>query len=173
MVQRKRNEVKHMKQIGTLYFFTGKMGAGKSTKAKQYESNFNAVLLSEDEWLSKLYPNQINTFDDYLNYAQQIKPLLKMHIQRILTTNTNVVMDFPGNTKEQRNWLLNIANEINADHQLIYLNISDEHCLQQISKRRLEFPERATFDTPETFEYVSSFFEEPHVSEGLNILEIN
>ncbi|OEL03790.1 cell division protein ZipA [Staphylococcus succinus] len=161
-----------MSTIGTLYFFSGKMGAGKSTKAKEIEHTENAVLLSEDEWLEKLYPNQINNFDDYLNYSKLIKPLLKEHIQRILKVGSNVVLDFPGNTTTQRKWLLSIASEINANHQLIFLNINDDQCLKRIDKRRNEEPAREQFDTEETFEYVSSFFEPPKFSEGLNIIEI-
>jgi len=161
-----------MSTIGTLYFFSGKMGAGKSTKAKEIEQTENAVLLSEDEWLEKLYPKQIYNFDDYLNYSKLIKPLLKEHIQRILKVGSNVVLDFPGNTTIQRKWLLSIASEINANHKLIFLNINDDQCLKRINKRRNEEPAREQFDTKETFEYVSSFFEPPKFSEGLNIIEI-
>lgn len=148
------------------------MGAGKSTRSKEIEQTENAVLFSEDEWLEKLYPNQINDFDDYLSYAKLIKPLLKEHIQRILKVGSNVVLDFPGNTKTQRKWLLSVASEINANHQLIFLNISDDKCLKQINIRCNEEPAREQFDTKETFEYVSSFFEPPESSEGLNIIEI-
>jgi len=45
-----------MIEVGKLIFFCGKMGAGKSTKSKEFASESNAVLLSEDEWLSILYP---------------------------------------------------------------------------------------------------------------------
>ncbi len=38
------------------------MGAGKSTKSKQLAIEKHVVLLSEDEWLSSLYPNQITSF---------------------------------------------------------------------------------------------------------------
>ena len=148
------------------------MGAGKSTTAKKLEINKNAILLSEDDWLSQLYPNEITTFDDYLKYSKLIKPLLKEHIQRILKVGSNVVLDFPGNTKAQRSWLLSIATEIKANHELIFLNIDDEKCLERIKKRSIEEPSRKNFDTKETFEYVSSFFEEPLLSEGLNINEI-
>ena len=35
---------------GTLIFFCGKMGAGKTRKSKQTAHDQNAVLISEDEW---------------------------------------------------------------------------------------------------------------------------
>ena len=155
--------------MGTLILFCGKMGAGKSTRSKVIAFEQNAVLLSEDEWLSSLYPEQISSFDDYLKYSAQLRPLIKSHVQNILSTGTNVVMDFPANTKKQRKWFLNLASEIGANHQLIYLNVSDDLCLKQIEKRRKEQPERAAFDTEAVFTHVTKFFEEPSQSEGLNI----
>lgn len=161
-----------MKQFGTLYFFCGKMGAGKSTKSKQLAIEEQAVLLSEDEWLSTLYPNQISTFEDYLKFSAQFKPMVKKLVQNLLSVGTNVVMDFPGNTQKQRKWFLDIVLEINANHQLIFLNLNNEQCLRQIAQRRNEQPERAAFDTEETFMYVTKFFEAPKASEGLNIIEL-
>lgn len=161
-----------MNSVGTLYFLSGKMGAGKTTKSKELKKEKNAVLLSEDEWLESLYPNKIKTFEDYQFFSKQIQPLIKKHIQSILNVGSNVVMDFPGNTKNQRKWLLNIANEINAKHELIYLNVNNQKCLEQIKQRQKEEPERKDFDTEDTFNYVTSFFEEPKESEGIKILEI-
>lgn len=161
-----------MAYFGTLYFFTGKMGAGKSTISKKIARDKNAILLSEDEILEQFYPNQIRTFDDYLTYSNFIKPFIKSHVQNLLRVDTNVVMDFPGNTQKQRKWLSNIASEINVSHKLIYLNISDETCLQRLKQRNIENPERANFDTLEMFNYVSQYFEKPNESERLNIVEI-
>lgn len=162
-----------MKKLGTLYFFTGKMGAGKSTKSKQIAREKHAVLLTEDEWLASLYPNQITSFNDYLKFSAQLKPMMKKHVQNILSVGTNVVMDFPGNTQKQRKWFLDIASEINANHQLFFLNLNNDQCLRQIAQRRIEQPERATFDTEETFIHVSKYFEAPEASEGINILEFS
>lgn len=162
-----------MKQLGTLYFFCGKMGAGKSTKSKQLAMDKHAVLLSEDEWLSSLYPDQIESFEDYLKFSAQIKPLVKKHVQNILSVGTDVVMDFPANTQKLRKWFLDIVSEVNADHQLIFLNLTDEQCLRQIEKRRKEQPERAAFDTEAVFAHVTKFFEDPEACESLNVLEFS
>lgn len=162
-----------MKQMGTLYFFCGKMGAGKSTKSKQIAIDNNAVLLSEDEWLSFLYPNQIELFDDYLRFSAQIKPLVRKHVQNILSVGTDVVMDFPANTQKQRKWFLDLVSDINASHQLIFLNLNNEQCLRQIAQRRIEQPERVDFDTEAVFTHVTNFFETPEESEGINIIEFS
>ncbi|WP_245912468.1 AAA family ATPase [Brunnivagina elsteri] len=91
-----------MNSQGTLIFFCGKMGAGKSTLSRQISQELNAILLSEDDWLSNLYPEEIKNFDDYLKYANRLKPLLKNHLRNILNSGISVVMDFPANTKNQR-----------------------------------------------------------------------
>jgi shikimate kinase len=44
-----------MREKGMLIFFCGKMGAGKLTKSKLIAPEKNAVLLSQDDWLSALY----------------------------------------------------------------------------------------------------------------------
>ncbi|WP_274310045.1 AAA family ATPase [Solibacillus daqui] len=162
-----------MNQLGTLYFFCGKMGAGKSTKSKKLAIEKNAVLLSEDEWLSALYPNQFTSFEDYLKFSAQLKPLVKKHVQNILSVGTDVVMDFPANTQKLRKWFLEMASEVNANHQLIYLNLNNDQCLRQIEQRRNEQPERAAFDTEAVFNHVTKFFEAPEASEGINILEFS
>ena len=125
------------------------MGAGKTTKSKKLAHDLNAVLISEDEWLELLYPGQIKSFEDYLKFSRQLKPLLTLHVQSILRTGTNVVMDFPANTVSQRRWFKTLFSEIKAPHELIYMNISNETCLKQIAQRRIEQPERASFDTEE------------------------
>lgn len=161
-----------MSQLATLYFFCGKMGAGKSTYSKQLASDNQAVRISEDEWLSMLYPDQINTFDDYLNYSALLKPLVKKHVVKLLTIGTDVVMDFPANTQNQRKWFVEIAAKASADYQLIFLDVTNTQCLQHLAKRREKEPERRAFDTEAIFLRVTDFFEAPEPSENLNVLTI-
>jgi len=156
---------------GKLIFFCGKMGAGKSTKSKSIAEDLGAVLLSEDEWLAALYPNAIQSIEDYVKYSSLLKPQLKKLVQDILRSGSNVVMDFPGNTAAQRNWFKGIYAEINAPHELIYLNVPDQTCLDQIAKRRLQQPERSATDTEEMFVQITKYFEEPQVEEGFNMKE--
>lgn len=149
--------------------FSGKMGAGKSTKAKQVSEERNAVLISEDEWLSRLYPDLITSFDDYLHYSALLKPLIKSHVLDLLKTGTSVVMDFPANTVKQRKWFKELITEADAPNELIYLNVSNDVCLRQIEKRRMEQPERAIFDTESVFIEVTRYFQEPDKDEGFNL----
>lgn len=162
-----------MNQKGTVTFFCGKMGAGKTTKSKLLAREKNAVLISEDEWLSAHYPDQIHSFDDYLAHSARIKPFLKLHVQSILNTGTHVVMDFPANTINQRAWFKQLCQEVECNHELIYLDLSNEQCLLQIAQRRNEQPERAEFDNEAVFYHVTNFFEPPSDQEGLQIVHVS
>lgn len=153
----------------TLYFFCGKMGAGKSTRSRLVASENNAVLISEDEWLSQLFPDQIDTFEHYLHYSARLKPLVFDHVVNILQTGTDVVLDFAANTVKQRQWFSELADAAGAAGKLLYLKRSDAVCLEQIAKRRIEQPQRARFDNEAVFAEVSRFFQEPSDAEGITI----
>ncbi|MCG9756447.1 ATP-binding protein [Shewanella insulae] len=161
-----------MTHKGKLFFFCGKMGAGKSTKARILADEHRALLLSEDEWLAAHFPNQIESFDDYIHYSSLIKPFIRDHVAHLISIGTNVVMDFPANTRKQRQWFLTLCNELACEHRLIYLDLSDQQCLAQIDKRRQEQPERARFDNEAMFHHVTQYFEPPGDEEGLNILQV-
>lgn len=157
---------------GTLIFFCGKMGSGKSTKAEQVTAERNAVLISEDEWLAALYPTEISSFEDYLHYSKRIRPLVQAHVEKLLRTGTDVAMDFPANTKRQRAWFKQLFTNAEAAYVFYYLQASDELCLQQISQRQKDQPQRAAFDTEAVFNQVNKYFEAPHESEGLIIQDL-
>lgn len=158
-----------MTEKGTLIFFCGKMGAGKSTHARRLANELKAMLISEDDWLAALYPTEIHDFSDYLKYSPRLKRILKPHIHSILLSGTSVVMDFPANTRNQRTWFLEIVSEHDIPHRLVCLVSSDEACLKRLVNRRIEQPDRARFDTEEVFRHVTSFFQPPSGDEGFNI----
>jgi len=161
-----------MMEIGTLVFFCGKMGAGKSTKAEEIAKTNKAVLLSEDKWLASLYPNKIHSFDDYIVYSNLLKPQIKQLTQTILQAGANVVLDFPANTAKQRAWFKDIYLSINASHELIYVDVPNELCLKRIAQRSIEQPERASTDTKEMFEAVTQHFSAPEHHELFNVVHV-
>ena len=84
-----------------------------------------------------------------------------------------MVMDFPANTILQREWFKSIFSEIQAAHELIYIDRPDDICLGQIAKRRIEQPQRAETDTEEMFELVTKYFVAPTPDEGFNTTVIS
>lgn len=161
-----------MANLGKITFFSGKMGAGKSTLSVELATQNNAVLISEDEWLSSVYPDEISSLEDYVKYSNLLKPQMKKLVQSILLTGSSVVMDYPANTLRLRKWLKSIFTEIDADHELVYLDVPDEVCLSRIAKRSVEQPHRAKTDTPAMFEAMKQYFQAPTADEGFSVTYI-
>lgn len=160
-------------QKGMLTFFCAKMGAGKTTKAKEIAKLKNAVLISEDEWLESLYPDEISSLNDYVTYSNRLKTQLKPLVQSLLTKGIDVVMDFPANTVKQRQWLKFISDEIGSPHELVFIDLPDAICLERIEKRKIKEPHRAKTDTAEMFHQVTQYFNPPSVDEGFDIIKIS
>lgn len=155
---------------GELIFYCGKMGAGKSTHAQKEASKEKSILISEDNWLANLYPNEIENFEDYISYAPRLKPILEQHVTDLLAAGISVILDFPGNSITQRKWFRKLISTNNSKHTLFYLDASDELCIQQLRKRSCQEKERARFDTEEMFREVTSYFQPPTEEENFNVI---
>ena len=154
---------------GKIIFFSGKMGAGKTTYAKKLSSESNTIYLSEDEILSSFYPDEINNIEDYVLYSKRIKPYIMKLVKKLTENDLCVIMDFPGNTIKQREWFKMLIETCQVDSKLIYLKVDDEICVRQIKKRRQEEPERYQFDNEKMFYRITKYFQEPSDEEGLNL----
>lgn len=64
----------------TLFLICGKIAAGKSTLAKELSSKDTTILISEDEWLAKLYPEEILNIRDYQTYSARLRTVMRPHI---------------------------------------------------------------------------------------------
>jgi len=158
-----------MNQKPTLHFFCGKMASGKSTLSKSLAEENNAILMAEDVWLSKLYPEEINELNDYIKYSRRLKSILFQHIQDILLQGTSIVLDFPGNTPSQRDWFRSIFESVKVNHVLHYIIASDNLCKQQLKIRSQDKPEGSAFTTEAEFEAITKYFQPPTAEEGFNI----
>ena len=149
------------------------MGAGKTTKSREVAAARNAVWVSEDEWLEAVYPGEIASLEGYIKYSALLRPPMKTLVQSILRAGTDVVMDYPANTIQQRNWFRSIFSEVQAPHNLIYIDLPNDLCMERIAKRRAEQPERTATDTTEMFEQVTKYFVAPTSDEGFNLIVIS
>lgn len=159
-----------MKIDPILHFFCGKMASGKTTLSKKLASDHTAILISEDIWLSKLYPEEIKTFDDYLRYSSRLKSVVSRHVQDILAQEISVVLDFPGNVPSQRQWFRSIFEAAKVNHALHYIVASDSLCKEQLQKRNAEQPEGSMIMSEAEFDYITAYFQPPTTDEGFNII---
>ncbi len=154
----------------TLHFFCGKMAAGKSTLAEGLAKKHGAILLKEDAWLSQLYPEEITDIPGYIKYSNRLRNALSEHIQSLLSRDLSVVLDFPGNTVQQRSWFRAIFEQVNAPHALHFVDTSDDICKRQLKERSKDKPAATAFTSDEAFDEITKYFEAPSDKEGFNII---
>lgn len=153
----------------TLHLMCGKIASGKSTLAKSLAEQHGALVLSEDQWLSRLYPEQINSVADYLRCARQIRGVLGPLVVDVLAAGVIVVLDFPANTVADRQWLRGLADSARVRHRLHYLDVDDDTCRARLQARNaLAEHEFAASDAE--FDLITRYFQVPEVGEGLEIV---
>ena len=82
-----------MSHQGTLYLLCGKMAAGKSTLARELANSRHAILLSEDQLLADLYPNEVQDVASYVRCSTRLKEALESHIGNLLSRGVSVVLE--------------------------------------------------------------------------------
>jgi len=158
-----------MSSTPTLHFFCGKAGAGKTTVAEGVAREVGAILISEDIWLSRLYGDQMTSFDDYIRFSQKLKTVVGPLVVDLLASGHSVVLDFQANTRAGRGWFRSVFDQAAAAHVLHFVNTPEQECLARIAKRNIERPEGSHQLTEEDFVHVSSFFQAPEAAENFNV----
>lgn len=158
-----------MSDTGDLHFMCGKMGAGKSTLAKELAASHAAVLLSEDELLRRLYPQEVVDLTAYVTLSGRIKLAMTDLICDLLRHGVAVVLDFPANTAGQRAWFRQLIDKSGAAHRLHYLVASNDTCKRQLKQRRASNP-GDTLQDEATFDALLAYFSEPEPDEGFTVV---
>ena len=129
-----------MDRKGKLLFLCGKMAAGKSTLSKALAEREDAVLLILDEFLDQLFPGEIVDIAAFVTYSSRIRDALAPHICSLLSRGMSVVLDFPGNTRNQRIWFRQLCQQAGAEHELHFIDASDDVCKRQLRERSKGLP---------------------------------
>ena len=154
----------------TLYFMCGKMAAGKSTYAKELAQRKNAVLLIQDELLEALYPGEIRTIADFVKASARLRAAMFPHIQHLLACSVSVVLDFPGNTRDQRQWFREIFEGAKVEHELHFIDASDDLCKRQLKQRSAHLPAGTAWTTDAEFDAITAYFQAPAEDEKFNVI---
>jgi predicted kinase len=151
----------------TLYLICGLPGAGKTTLAKQIEVEQNALRLTPDDWLCRLFGNDRNVSD---TYHDTIEILLWETAERALQLGVNVVLDYGFWTKEERASFRKQAESIGARVKLISLEVPREELWRRLQHRNQNLPPNTyVAEEWELDEWFAVF--EPPISEELDDIE--
>ncbi|SPF78131.1 hypothetical protein PRI8871_00722 [Pseudoprimorskyibacter insulae] len=153
----------------TLHLLCGKVAAGKSTLAAKLADADQTVLISEDDWLSKLYGDQMQSLRDYVRFSAALQSAMAPHVTALLKAGVSVVLDFPANTSETRVWMRDILRASGAHHELHLLTPPDKICIARMHARNAG-DDHPFSVTEEQFHRISAYFEPPRPEEGFHIV---
>jgi predicted kinase len=156
----------------TLHFIAGKAGSGKTTLARQLAARESAVVLSEDDWMSKL-AGPIETLSQYLAAAARIRSVMAPLTVDLLSVGTSVVFDFAGNTARDRTWVRSVFEKAGANHVLHVLDVDDDTCRSRVKQRNVLQPPGVFFGTvtEQQLDEVNRLFEPPQPGEGFHVVD--
>ena len=152
-----------------LYLLCGKIGAGKSTLARQLAAGPSALLISEDHWTSTLFAEDLKTIEDYARLSARLRTAMTPHIVDILGQGLSVVLDFPANTVRQRSWMRSLVEQAGVPHELHYLDVPDDICRERLHRRNAGGAHPFQVNDTE-FGQFTRYFVPPGPDEGFNVI---
>ena len=159
-----------MRRKAKLLFLCGKMAAGKSTLARKLAAQEDAVLLVQDALLDTLYPGAIVNVATYLEYSGRVNRMAAPQVAELLARGVSVVLDFPGNTRNQRAWFRGIIDRAGVDHELHFVNTSDDVSKAQLRERSAHLPPGTPWTSEADFDLIASHFTPPAADEGFTVI---
>ncbi|MGC6387774.1 AAA family ATPase [Ewingella sp. S1.OA.A_B6] len=153
----------------TLHLLCGKIASGKSTLSAELSARPMTVLISEDQWLARLYAEEMHSVADYVRCSGKLRDAMAPHLIALLKAGISVVLDFPANTLANRQWMKGIADASGADNRLYFLNVSDEVCKARLHARN-QNGEHDFAATDQQFDLITRYFVPPTEEEGFTIV---
>lgn len=134
-----------------LHLICGRIAAGKSTLATQLSQPVQTLCIREDDWLSALYGDRMQTVQDYVEHSAKLREIMTPHISQLLKAGVTVVLDYHANTVENRSWMRDCATQGEAEVLLHLLNVDEATCWQRLQARNARGdhpfqPSRAQFN---------------------------
>jgi predicted kinase len=148
-----------------LHMICGKMAAGKSTLARRLADAPATVLISEDDWLSRLYKDEQKTVADYSRNSSRLREPMGGHIEALLKAGLSVVLDFPLNTPSTRKWARSLFEKAGVGHRLHFLDVPDDVCRARLHRRNAAGTHDFAANDAE-FDEFTSYFVAPSEQEG-------
>lgn len=155
----------------TLHLLCGKIASGKSTLARELAAAPRTIVLSEDHFLSRLYPGEILNIEDFARCSTRLRDAVGPVIEALLGTGMSVVLDFQANTPASRAWMRGLFERAEAAHILHFLDVTDAECLTRLHGRNTSGAHDYQVSDAE-FEIFTRHFTPPSPDEGFEVRRI-
>jgi predicted kinase len=153
----------------TLYLLCGKIASGKSTLARHLASRPETLLITQDHWMSHLFPAEVRSIDEFARFSARLRAAMGPHVVDILGQGLSVVLDFPANTITFRKWMRSLIDAAGVAHELHWLDVPDAVCRERL-RRRNASGEHAYQVSEADYDLFTSYFVPPGSDEGFNVI---
>ena len=150
--------------MATLHLMCGLPGSGKTTLAERIERESNALRLSPDEWIVRLYGSQLTP--PTLDWCRDPVEALQWSVaERVLTLGANVVLDFGFWSRAEREEFRARAAALGAGSEIHFLDVPRAELSARLAARNAEPPPGTFRVTEAQLEAWWQVFEPPTTDE--------
>ena len=151
----------------TLHLTCGLPGAGKTTLAREIERDHRALRLTTDEWLLRLFGDDITPAENEL-YRERLEHHLFLDLAvRALELGVDVVLDFGVWARSEREDFRGRASAVGARSELHFLDVPIDELLKRLVVRNKERTAGTFRISEEQLRLWATWFERPDVDELL------
>ncbi len=160
-----------------IHIVFGPQGAGKSTYSKKLSEEVNGVHLSIDDWMWKLYgedlPKPMN-FKWIMERVERCEKLIWATSKKVSECGCEVILDLGFTKKAKRERFEGLAKGQNISTQLHYVNAPHSIRRKRVLERNIEKGTTFSFEvTPGMFDFMETEFETPTEKELMKAIRID
>jgi len=160
-----------MKTQPIVYVICGFIGAGKTTFARKLEKETNAIRITKDEWIIKIFGNKITSDKNFEVYDKNITQLAQDLAFKILKAGKDVIIDEGFWVKSQRDDIKKKILDIGAKPIFYYLQNSVDKMKERVANRSKNPPKDSFEISEEMFNSYLKYWQAPDESENVKVVK--
>jgi predicted kinase len=146
--------------MATLFLICGLPGSGKTTLAKQLEREHQALRLTPDEWIVRLFGTHLTL--PTLDWCRDpVEAVQWMVAERALSLGVNVILDFGFWTHNEREGFRSRAAALGARSEVRFLDVPRSVLSARLAARNADLPAYTFRVTEAQLDLWWSLFEPP------------
>lgn len=163
--------------MSKIHIVFGPQGAGKSTYSKQLSKEVNGVHLSIDDWMWKLYgedlPKPMN-FKWIMDRVERCEQQIWSTTEKIAGCGCEVILDLGFMKLAKRELFEALAKDQNISTQLHYVHAPHAIRRKRVLERNIEKGETFSFEvTPGMFDFMETEFQKSTEKELMKAIVID